>query len=279
MLDKKFPLYLGAILLFFSCFPKKDDRIIASVSESDLFLSEILNEMPVQVEDSAYFVESYLNKWIREQLMIYNAEMNLSSHMKNYDRQIDEYRNSLLIYAYQQELLNQNLDTVINEKDIESYYNQYINQFKLTKNIFKGRFIVVDKSAPDLILLEKLINSNKEASLENLIDYCQQFAKEYYLEDETWEYFSIFNDKLPESILEEAYFLINTKTVSFEDNEFKYYIYINDYKLKGSISPLDMEREKIRNVLLNKKKIEYLKQLEDELFQKGLALKKIKIYK
>ncbi|MAW21027.1 MAG: hypothetical protein CMD16_01355 [Flavobacteriales bacterium] len=278
MLVRKFPVYLGALLLFFSCLSKKDNRIIASVSESDLFLSDILDEMPAQVEDSAYFVERYVNKWIREQLMVYNAEMNLSSHMKNYDKQIEDYRNSLLIYAYQQELLNQHLDTVIDKEDIESYYNQYIDQFKLTKNIFKGRFIVVNKLAPDIILLEKLVKSNKEGALDDLIDYCQQFAKEYYLEDDKWEYFSIFNEKLPELIVEEAYFLSNTKGVSFEDNVFRYYIYIDDYKLKGSLSPLDMERDKIQNVLLNKKKIEYLQQLEDELYQKGLALKKIKIY-
>ena len=70
MLVRKFPVYLGALLLFFSCLSKKDNRIIASVSESDLFLSDILDEMPAQVEDSAYFVESYVNKWIREELMV-----------------------------------------------------------------------------------------------------------------------------------------------------------------------------------------------------------------
>ena len=53
---------------------------------------------------------------------------------------------------------------------------------------------------------------------------------------------------------------------------------INSYKIKGSISPLSLERVKIRNVLLNKNKIRYLKQLEDELYQNALDLKKIKIY-
>ena len=64
----------------------------------------------------------------------------------------------------------------------------------------------------------------------------------------------------------------------FEDEQFIHYIYVKDYKIKGNVSPLSLEKEKIRNVLLNKNKIEYLKQLEDELYQNGLALKKIKIY-
>ncbi len=275
---KQLFVFSAVVLLLSSCFNNKEGRIIASVNEKDLMLEEVLEEMPIQIEDSSFFVERYMNDWIRKQLMIYHAEINLSSAIQNYDKQIKEYRASLLIYAYQQELINQNFDTSISLKQVTDYYNQYKDEFKLRKNIFKGRFIVVDRSAPKLINLNKWYKSNKESSLEDLNDYCQQFAKEYYLEDDRWQYFSIFNQKLPEYIIEESYFLENTKGVVFEDDNLRYYVFIKDYLINGSISPLEMEQEKIKNVLLNKNKIEYLKQLEDELYQNGLALKKIKIY-
>lgn len=275
---KQLFVFSAVVLLLGSCFKNKEGVIIASVNEKDLMLEEVLEEMPMQIEDSSFFVESYMNDWIRKQLMIYHAEINLSSDIQNYDKQIKEYRASLLIYAYQQELINQNFDTSISLKQVTDYYNQYKDEFKLSKNIFKGRFIVVDRSAPKLINLNKWYKSNKESSLEDLNDYCQQFAKEYYLEDDSWQYFSIFNQKLPEYIIEESYFLENTKGVVFEDDNLRYYVFIKDYLINGSISPLELEQEKIKNVLLNKNKIEYLKQLEDELYQNGLALKKIKIY-
>ncbi len=275
---KQLFFFSAVVLLLSSCFNNNDGRIIASVHEKDLMLEEVLEEMPIQIEDSSFFVERYMNEWIRKQLMIYHAEINLSSAIQNYEKQIKEYRASLLIYAYQQELINQNFDTSISLKQVTDYYNQYKDEFKLSKNIFKGRFIVVDRSAPKLINLNKWYKSNKESSLEDLNDYCQQFAKEYYLEDDRWQYFSIFNQKLPEYIIEESYFLENTKGVVFEDDNLRYYVFIKDYLINGSISPLEMEQEKIKNVLLNKNKIEYLKQLEDELYQNGLALKKIKIY-
>ncbi len=275
---KQLFVFSVVVLLLSSCFNNNEGRIIASVNEKDLMLEEVLEEMPIQIEDSSFFVERYMNDWIRKQLMIYHAEINLSSAIQNYEKQIKEYRASLLIYAYQQELINQNFDTSISLKQVTDYYNQYRDEFKLSKNIFKGRFIVVDRSAPKLINLNKWYKSNKESSLEDLNDYCQQFAKEYYLEDDRWQYFSIFNQKLPEYIIEESYFLENTKGVVFEDDNLRYYVFIKDYLINGSISPLEMEQEKIKNVLLNKNKIEYLKQLEDELYQNGLALKKIKIY-
>jgi hypothetical protein len=270
--------FFTSVFILTSCFNNEKGRVIASVNENDLLLSQVLKEMPNQIEDSTFFVEKYMNDWIRKQLMIYHAEINLSSDIQNYEKQIEDYRASLLIYAYQQELINQNFDTSISYTQVESYYNQYKDEFKLSKNIFKGRFIVVEKSAPQLKNLNKWYKSDKESSILDLTDYCQQFAKEYYLEDDKWQYFSVFNNKLPEYIQEEDYFLENTKGVVFEDENLRYYVFVKDFKINGSVSPLELEQDKIRNVLLNKNKIEYLMQLEDELYQNGLALKKIKIY-
>ena len=271
-------IFLTSVFILTSCFNNDNGRVIASVNENDLLLSQVLKEMPYQIEDSTFFVEKYMNDWIRKQLMIYHAEINLSSDIQNYEKQIEDYRASLLIYAYQQELINQNFDTSISYTQVESYYNQYKDEFKLSKNIFKGRFIVVEKSAPQLKNLNKWYKSDKESSILDLTDYCQQFAKEYYLEDDKWQYFSVFNNLLPEYIQEEDYFLENTKGVVFEDENLRYYVFVKDFKINGSVSPLELEQDKIRNVLLNKNKIEYLMQLEDELYQNGLALKKIKIY-
>ena len=271
-------IFLTSVFILTSCFNNEKGRVIASVNENDLLLSQVLKEMPNQIEDSTFFVEKYMNDWIRKQLMIYHAEINLSSDIQNYEKQIKDYRASLLIYTYQQELINQNFDTSISYTQVESYYNQYKDEFKLSKNIFKGRFIVVEKSAPQLKNLNKWYKSDKESSILDLTDYCQQFAKEYYLEDDKWQYFSVFNNKLPEYIQQEDYFLENTKGVVFEDENLRYYVFVKDFKINGSVSPLELEQDKIRNVLLNKNKIEYLMQLEDELYQNGLALKKIKIY-
>ena len=271
-------IFLASFFIFTSCFNNEKVSVIASVNENDLFLSQVLKEMPNQIEDSTFFVEKYLNDWIRKQLMIYHAEINLSSDIHDYEKQIEDYRASLLIYAYQQELINQNFDTSISYNQVENYYNQYKDEFKLSKNIFKGRFIVVEKSAPKLKDLNKWYKSDKESSVLDLIDYCQQFAKEYYLEDNKWQYFSVFNNKLPEYIEEEDDFLENNTAMVFKDESLRYYVFVKDFKINGSVSPLELEQDRIRNLLLNKNKVEYLKQLEDELYQNGLALKKIKIY-
>jgi len=219
-------LILAFLMLTVSCFNSDNKQIIASVNEKDLLLSEVLKEMPKSTEDSTFFVERYMNLWIRKQLMIYHAEINVSSDLLDYEAQIDNYRSSLLIYAYQQELINQNFDTNITLNEISEYYNQYQEEFKLVKNIFKGRYIVVDKSAPKLKSLKKWFKSNRLEDIESLTDYCHQFAKEYFLSDSSWNYFSNINNKLPKFITEQKYFLENTRSVSFEDQQYLHYIFI-----------------------------------------------------
>ena len=187
-------IFICLSVLLLSCIDNAEDTIIASVNKHDLLLSDVIREMPSQTLDSTFFVQHYMNEWIRKQLMLYHAEINLSIDMQNYHKQIDEYRSSLLIYAYQQQLINQNFDTTIAIEAVTDYYNQYKEEFKLNKNIFMGRYIVIDKSAPKLGKLSKWYKSDHKEYVAELEDYCQQFAKEYYLVDSNWQYFTVINN-------------------------------------------------------------------------------------
>ena len=265
------------MIFFFvsSCVEKNKDKKIASVYKKNLFLTEILNAMPEQIEDSTFFVEEYTNKWIRKQILVHHAELNLDKEEILFDKQIEEYRYSLLIYAYHQQLLNHNFDTSITNNEILNYYNRYKQEFKLNQDIFKGRFVIIDKLAPNLHKFNSLFTSNNTESTYELFDYCQQFAKEYYLDIDLWQYFSIFVNKLP---IQYRDIKLDYKNISFEDSNYRYFLYVSDYKKKGNVSPIHLERNRIRNVLLNKNKIKFLNKLEDELYQNGLDLEKIKIY-
>ena len=271
-----FILFFTTFIL--SCSSDNKSIVIASVNNKELLKEDLLTEMPKQLEDSTYFVEKFINDWIRKELLLSNAEMNLSAELVYYEKQIEEYRASLLIYAYQQELINQNFDSTVSFNDINDYYQLYKNEFILAKNIFKGRFIIIDKSAPNLKFLNNIYKSSNESNIIELEDYCQQFAKEYYTNVESWNFFSAINNKLPSFIKDEESFLINTDGVFFEDELYRYYIYIEEFITKGNVSPLEVVNDKIRVYLLNKKKVIYLKQLEDDLYQIALTKKKINIY-
>ncbi len=266
------------IVSFLSCMSDKDEDIIASVNEKKLYLSDIKLNMPKYLEDSSYFVEKFINDWTRKQVMLSEAEMNLNSNLDKYERQIEDYRASLLIYAYQKELLNQNFDTTITSFEIEEYYSKYKKDLILSNNIFKGRFIKIEKNVPEIDKIKILIKSENLSKIEDLKEYCIQFASDFYLKSEEWMYFKTLSQIFPIIIDDGLAFLKNNKVFTDEDDKYIYFLYVKESQARGSISPLSIVKDQIRSTILNTKKVNYLKNIEDDLYQKALSKNKIKIY-
>ena len=273
-----FFLCLVFIVSFMSCLSDKDEDIIASVNEKKLYLSDIKLNMPNYLEDSSYFVEKFINDWTRKQVMLSEAEMNLNSNLEKYEKQIEDYRASLLIHAYQKELLNQNFDTIITSFEIEEYYSKYKKDLILSNNIFKGRFIKIEKNVPKIDKIKILLKSENLSEIEDLKEYCIQFASDFYLNNEEWIYFKALSQIFPHIIDDGQAFLKNNRVFTEEDDKYMYYLYVKDSQAKESISPLSIVKGQIRSTILNTKKVNYLKNIEDDLYQKALSKNKIKIY-
>ena len=272
-------LFLLILLYFFcSCNVKVEDPVLATVNKKKLLLSNVIDKMPDQIVDSIFFINNYTNKWVKKELMLYQAEINLDYNLDDYKKQVDEYRSSLLIHDYQKELVDRKFDTAVSNNEIEQYYFKNINQFRLKKNIFKGRFIIVDKLAPRISHLDNIYSSEDSLDVNELEDYCQQFANEYFLLDSVWQIFNTITKKIPDAIDNEITFLKNKKKYTFEDNKFKYYLFLKDYQIKGSVTPLQLAEENIRRLMVNEKKIEFLQNIENKLLQDGIASGKVKIY-
>ena len=272
-------LFLFCVPLFFvACNGLSSDEKLVSLYDKDLYFSEIINSIPEDKTDSAAFVQGYTDSWIKKQLLVAQAEMNLTDALKDVEDRIDDYRSSLLIYAYQQELIKQNFDTTVNKVEIQNYYDENVDELELKENIFKGRYVKIAFDAPKLDLLHKLFRSNKEEDKEDLLEYCRQFAADYHLEDSKWFHFSKFTNKLPVNIKNTSYYLSSNKYYTYTSDSSKYFLLIQEYQIKGSTSPLSLVQDKIREIILNRNKLLFLKDLEDKLYQKAISTNKIKIH-
>jgi len=278
-LKAKHYLFLFCVPLFFvACNGLSSDEKLVSLYDKDLYFSEIINSIPEDKTDSAAFVQGYIDSWIKKQLLVAQAEMNLTDALKDVEDRIDDYRSSLLIYAYQQELIKQNFDTTVNKVEIQNYYDENVDELELKENIFKGRYVKIAFDAPKLDLLRKLFRSNKEEDKEDLLEYCRQFAADYHLEDSKWFHFSKFTNKLPVNIKNTSYYLSSNKYYTYTSDSSKYFLLIQEYQIKGSTSPLSLVQDKIREIILNRNKLLFLKDLEDKLYQKAISTNKIKIH-
>jgi hypothetical protein len=255
-------------------------KLIARAYDKYLYLDELSENIPdnISEEDSIILAKALIKNWIEKQLLVYQAEVNLPNEKKDMEQKLADYRNDLLIYTYQSELLLQKLDTAVSDKEIESYYNENKSNFELKDYIVKVFYVKLDPNAPNLKKVEAWLSSNKADDRLKLEDYCYQFAQNYYLDDKSWLY---FDDLLKEIPIEEyniERFLRSNKLVKTSDSESLYLLYIIDYKLKDSLSPLILEKDNIRNIILNKRKRNFVSTLKKDLFEEAERKNNFEIY-
>jgi hypothetical protein len=271
-------LIIVCLSSLFSCNKISSDNVLAKVNDETLLLEDVINELPVYITDTNVFVQHYINVWVREKALLNQALINLDDNSKEIEEKVNDYKNSILIYEYQQKLINQNFDTTVDFDEIIDYYNINIKEFKLAQDVFKGRFIIVDKNAPNLKSLFKMFKSNDAEEIDDLISYCMLYSLEYYINDSSWSYFNSIKQKLPEGFSEKDIFYSKRKYDVIEGEKYLYLLLLKDFKFKGTTSPFSVEKEKIKSLIVNENKINYLNKIEENLVNSGKSSNYIKIY-
>ena len=270
MMKKALLLYL--VLGLFSCnfFKQDSDKLLVTVYGDKLYFSDVkdLISPDLSSEDSLKLVQSLCEKWAKEQLLVQKAKINLPLVLQDVKAQVESYEKSLLIYSYQKELLNQKLDTLVNDDEIESFYDKNKQNFILNDAVVRVNYIKLKKEVPYLWKAQQLFKKEDEYSKISLEDYCYQFADDYYLDDSWLSVDDIFK-VLPDNYTSRN--LYKGKNIEFADDDYYYFLHVKKYISKGSVSPLDMVSNQIHSIIINKRKIDFFKHLEMDLYQNALA--------
>lgn len=259
------------------------DRVaVARVENAYLYkdeLADILTQTTTK-QDSIERAEAYINSWIRKQLLIQEAGKKIDINEAEVERKILDYRFSLIAYEYQSYYVKHNLDTAISAADIEAYYTQNIDNFVLKQNIVQAVFVKVPKTAPRTNRIKDLVLSQKEKDENELRSYCLSFSTAYHLSDSAWMVFDelVKNSPLAE-IPNKIQFLKANRYYETSDDSYLYFLKVAKYRISDNISPLEFVKDDIRNIILNKRKVELAKKLEDEVYNKAVSSKKFEIYK
>jgi hypothetical protein len=281
----KYIVYISILILFLiSCSDenhKNNRKKVVSVNGTILYENELINDFPSGLleEDSINFINQYINNWIKDQLVLKKAEDLLPEHVKNINNKVKKYRNSLITYEYEQIYIKKRLDTIINDEEIEGYYNDHSDDFILKDYIVKCMYLKINKNAPDQKNLKKSYLLNNEEDELFLRTYSLKHAIEFYYNNEEWVYFDEILKKIPLQDFNKKKFIQKKKKLTFEEDNFIYYINIYDFRLEDGVSPLSFEKEKIRSIILNMRSTELRKKLKADLHNDALKNKSIEYYK
>ena len=277
-----------SVFVFWSCkgrfeFAKKkgvDEHIVVQYGDHFLTDRDIRLILPrdVSPEDSTKLVKTYIEEWVKKKAIVDKAEENIDElTLKEIENRIVEYRQDLLVNAYNNYLIEKNIKDSVLESEIQAYFEQHKESFPLSKDIVQFRFVTVNQS--DGAKAERLFNSGKEEDLDELMKMVLTAEKPYHDNDSLW--YSV--DLLPAHIpaLNEGDNLdqlLRRRKVKITGETDVTFVRILQLKPKGSEAPYNFVKPTIKNLLLNKRKLNLLSDLQNQLYKEALNKDKIKIH-
>jgi len=259
----------------------QERKRVARVNDAYLYSDELNGIVPASAsrEDSAARVSSYINSWIRKQLLLNEAAKNIDIDEAEVERKVLDYRYSLIGYEFQNYYIKKNLNDSISPSEIEEYYKTHLDNFVLKQNIIQGTYIKVPKTAPRIQRIKELMYSTKPADQNELKSYCLRFSEAYQLPDSTWIEFDKLTANSPlAEIPNKIQFLYNYRFYETNDAGYLYFLKIDAYKISDNVSPLEFVQDDIKNIILNKRKVELAKKLEDEVYENAAKRKDFEVF-
>ncbi len=259
---------------------EESEKPLARVHDNYLYPSQIpdLLKQATGNRDSLELIQNYLKKWVDATLLVEQAERSLNDDQKDVSEELLDYRNSLIIHRYRTNLIQEKLDTGVAMDEIQAYYDANQSNFELKEDIVKVRYVKVRKDAPRIRRLNRLFWSVNNKDKDELEEYCIQFAEDYNGDDSTWVPFDDVLKLVPFKPYNKEDFLRRNRRVELADSTCIYLLKINDYKIKNSISPLSFEQDRIRKIIINKRKLELIKSVEASLLKQAVEGEDFEIY-
>jgi len=279
-----FLLLAGLAVTFYMCRGNSnggaESEPVVRVGDEVLTEKDMEQVLPegIQGDDSANMAENYMNRWVRNKLFLRQAEQNLSEEEKDVSQMIDEYRTSLLVNIYQQKMLEQKYSPLLSDEEIREYYEEMQDNFTLQENILKGFLLKIPLDAPRQSEVRRWCRSGDPEHLVDLEQYSNQHAEVFDQFIDEWIPFQRINSNLPEPVQNEERFLRYNRYYEKTDDSYRYFLVVNDYMTVGDTAPLSYVEDRIKAILLNKKRGEFIKSLEKDLYDEALEKKIINFY-
>ena len=270
-LDKLRTLLIFLLLLLSCDFNyESNDNIVARAGEKTLTNEELIEKLPkiINSEDSLIISNKIINDWALNQLLIKNAEINLSiKEVEKIEKISREYYNDLLISTYKNKIASYNSDTLVLDDEISEYYNSNFDNFLLYEDIIKGRYVRLNKNNFNLNEIKRRFRRFNEQDL-TFFDSISLQLLNYSLNDSTWVNKDLFFNKIPVLKDEEIERIVKkTLYVVKEDSLDVYLIKINDFIGINGKAPLDYIYYRIEELIKNKKKVDFIKKFETETIE------------
>lgn len=249
------------------------DRAIARAYDHLLLWSDLRQVVPLEMNaaDSAELAQRFVQGWLRQQVLLHLAESNLNAEGADLEGQLEDYRRSLVIFNYEQALVDQKLDTAITDAEIVQYYEAHKANFELKDDLIRARWFNVNE--PDKRVLRKMEErflGGKGEQMRELEIWLAQLGVSITDRSGTWIPSADLRAEVPMNDTEAREMIARNGKRVFKATQGAWFVEILEHRDRNSESPVDLVRQDIRSILLNQRKLELIEGIRESAFQQAL---------
>lgn len=282
----KILLYLPAVFLLGSCSSTSTaeeeggPKIVARARDESLDMNEFRDYFLSSgvVKDSAFLSKRAIDNWATESLFYQEALTKLNDDEVQIEKEVEKYKKSLVNYIYQTKIIDANLDTNVSREEIEAYYNANRDNFILKENIVKVNYFKIPLKAQGLDKIRRLLYAANPKDAEQLKNLCVQNAETFFMNDSTWLFLEEIKKEIPRLKDQPDLNLAPGRVLEFSDDPYYYYLRVKDIKIKNGLSPINFERQNIKNFIINNRKVQIIREYKLLLLEKAKADKSFVSY-
>ncbi|MFD2890927.1 hypothetical protein ACFS5J_02745 [Flavobacterium chuncheonense] len=272
-------------LLLQSCdYFKKSSKpqAVARVGDDYLYEDDLVNIVPIGTSsnDSLAMVKDFIDRWATQKLLYAAAEINLSeSETASFNDLIEQYKIDLFTRAYLEGLVVRKIDTVVTDAQIVDYYNKNKQFFTNSNELVKLRYVNLVKENPKLDEIKSKFTSFTAKDKNVLSDLAIQF-KSYAFNDSVWVDINQVFEKIPFVNLDnKSEYIKPGNNFQFADSTTVWLVKVREVLPANSSTPLQFIRPTIKQVIINNRKLELVKTIEEEITNDAIKNRKYEVYK
>lgn len=257
---------------------KPEPVLLAQVFDYKLYFDDVkdLSQGYATPEDSMQQVRSLTEHWVRDRLILVEAERNLPKDI-NMNKLLEDYRQSLLRHYFEQKVIEERLDTTITENDLLQYYENNKEQHRLESGILRGYYFKIKRpqSRADKILT--WWKSFPAKYYDDVLTYADKHARTNWADSSQWHEMQMVIQLFPENTLSPSAIRSNRGIVR-EDRDYIYLLYPLEVYQAQDIAPLARIREQAARFILHQRELELLERINKEIYDRDIQNERVNIY-
>lgn len=273
-------LVISAVFFLSACDSQliSEDRgeLLAEVGESRLYFKDLKYIFSTigPGQDSSILIKSYIESWVRDQAFALEAGRNLSDD-PGIERKVETYRNSLVRHEFESRILNERLDTAINQRELVAFYRDNPDQFVSPQLYFRTRLAGFPANHSHVWRLRNQLYDpeTKNEAIEDLLD---SNDGHWLINPNSWITIGELNSVINNQVSREN--IIPGFELTYLNNDYRYFLKVTEVVNEGDILPKEMVENKIRQLIILNRRNQLLAGLRNEVYEREMRNNNVKIY-